>query len=45
MGYKSITVDTSVNIDLTDIKYDVLELLEIKDLIKELHKRGVNYED
>ena len=45
MGYKSITVDTSVNIDLIDIKYDVLDLLESKDLIKELHKRGVNYED
>lgn len=45
MGYKSITVDTSVNIDLIDIKYDVLELLESKDLIEELNKRDVIYED
>lgn len=45
MGYKSITVDTSVNIDLIDIKDDVLELLESKDLIEELNKRGINYKD
>ena len=45
MGYKSITVETEVTIDLKDIKDEVLEMLDNEELIKELNARKVEFDN
>lgn len=45
MDWRSITVNTDVDIDLRDIKDEVLEMLDNDELIEELVKRDVNYEE
>lgn len=45
MGYKSITVETEVKIDLEDIKDEVLETLDNDELIEELNARKVEFDN
>lgn len=45
MGYKSITVETEVKIDLEDIKDEVLETLDNDELIEELNSRKVEFDN
>lgn len=45
MDWRSITVDAEVDIYLKDIKDEVLEMLDNDELIEELVKRDVNYEE
>ena len=45
MDWRNITVNVDVDIDLEDIKDEVLEMLDIDELIEELVKRDVNYEE
>lgn len=45
MDWRSITVSTEVDIDLKDIKEEVLGMLDNDELIEELVKRDVNYEE
>lgn len=45
MDWRSITVNTDVDIDLRDIKDEVLGMLGNDELIEELVKRDVNYEE
>ena len=45
MDWRSITVEAEVDIYLKDVKDEVLEMLDNDELIKELKKRDVNYEE
>jgi hypothetical protein len=45
MNWRSITVSAEVDIYLKDIKDEVLEMLDNDELIEELVKRDVNYEE
>jgi hypothetical protein len=45
MDWRTITVDTEVDIYIKDIKDEVLEMLDNDELIEELVKRDVNYEE
>ena len=45
MDWRSITVSAEVDIYLHDIKDEVLEMLDNDELIEELSKRDVNYEE
>jgi hypothetical protein len=45
MDWRTITVDAEVDIYLKDIKDEVLEMLDNDELIEELIKRDVNYEE
>ena len=45
MDWRSITVSAEVDIYLRDIKDEVLEMLDNDELIEELVKRDVNYEE
>ena len=45
MDWRSITVDAEVDVYLKDIKDEVLEMLDNDELIEELVKRDVNYEE
>ncbi len=45
MGYKSITVEAEVTIDLKDIKDEVLEMLDNDELIEELNARKVKFDN
>lgn len=45
MDWRSITVDAEVDIYLKDIKDEVLEMLDNDELIEELVKRDVKYEE
>lgn len=45
MDWRSITVSAEVDIYLHDIKDEVLEMLDNDELIKELKKRDVNYDE
>ena len=45
MDWRSITVSAEVDIYLHDIKDEVLEMLDKDELIEELSKRDVDYEE
>lgn len=45
MDWRSITVSAEVDIYLHDIKDEVLDMLDKDELIEELSKRDVNYEE
>jgi hypothetical protein len=45
MDWRSITVSAEVDIYLHDIKDEVLEMLDNDELIEELSKRDVKYEE
>jgi hypothetical protein len=45
MDWRSITVSAEVDIYLHDIKGEVLEMLDNDELIEELSKRDVKYEE
>ena len=45
MDWRSITVSAEVDIYLRDIKDEVLEMLDNYELIEELSKRDVKYEE
>lgn len=45
MDWRSITVDAEVDIYLKDIKDEVLEMLDNDELIEELSRRDVKYEE
>lgn len=45
MDWRSITVSAEVDIYLHDIKDEVLEMLDNDELIEELNKRDVKYEE
>lgn len=45
MDWRSITVEAECEIYLKDVKDEVLEMLDNDELIKELKKRDVNYEE
>jgi hypothetical protein len=45
MDWRSITVSAEVDIYLRDIKDEVLDMLDNNELIEELSKRDVNYEE
>ena len=45
MDWRTITVSAEVEVYLNDIKEDVLRMLDNDELIEELVKRDVNYEE
>lgn len=45
MSYKSITVEAEVDINLKDIKDEVLEMLDNDELIEELNARKVEFDN
>ena len=45
MDWRTITVDAEVDIYIKDLKDEVLEMLDNDELIEELLKRDVNYEE
>lgn len=45
MDWRSITVEAECEIYLKDVKDEVLEMLDNDELIEELKKRDVNYEE
>lgn len=45
MDWRTITVDAEVDIYIKDIKDEVLEMLDNDELIEELVKRDVKYEE
>jgi hypothetical protein len=45
MDWRSITVSAEVDIYLKDVKDEVLEMLDNDELIEELSKRDVKYEE
>ena len=45
MDWRSITVEAECEIYLKDVKDEVLEMLDNDELIEELSKRDVNYEN